>query len=132
MTLVKTADLEEIRLLLLAGKEDPIHTVPGEITGQSLEGRVALTAEPKATHKRILGGVVLPCLRRTALPEDTRMLFAGGAYLDGLGITSQLFPGENAPNGNNILLVNSLNASADGFPSAYPQRRPISRSMFKT
>jgi hypothetical protein len=38
MTLVKTADLEVIRLLFLAGKEDPIHTVPDEITGHPWKG----------------------------------------------------------------------------------------------
>jgi quercetin dioxygenase-like cupin family protein len=46
-TLVKTADLELIRLVLSAGKELPTHKVPGEITVQCLEGRVAFTAEGK-------------------------------------------------------------------------------------
>ncbi len=46
-TLVKTAELELIRLVLPAGKEIPSHRVPGEITVQCLEGRVAFTAEGK-------------------------------------------------------------------------------------
>lgn len=46
-TLVKTADLELIRLVLPAGKEIPSHKVPGEITVQCLEGRVAFTAHGK-------------------------------------------------------------------------------------
>jgi quercetin dioxygenase-like cupin family protein len=46
-TLAKTADLELIRLVLLAGKEIPNHKAPGEITVQCLEGRVAFTAEGK-------------------------------------------------------------------------------------
>src|ERR1019366_5355797 len=47
MTVVKTADLELIRLVLPAGKEIPIHKAPGEITVQCLEGRVAFTAGGK-------------------------------------------------------------------------------------
>ena len=46
-TLVKTADLELIRLVLPAGKEIPSHKAPGEITVQCLEGRVAFTADGK-------------------------------------------------------------------------------------
>ena len=46
-TLVKTTDLELIRLVLPAGKEIPTHKAPGEITVQCLEGRVAFTAEGK-------------------------------------------------------------------------------------
>lgn len=44
-TLVKTNDLELIRLVLPAGKEIPSHKAPGEITVQCLEGRIAFTAE---------------------------------------------------------------------------------------
>ena len=43
-TLVKTDRLEVIRLVLPAGKEIPPHKVPGEITVQCLEGRVAFTS----------------------------------------------------------------------------------------
>jgi len=43
-TLVKTALLTVIRLVLPAGKELPPHKAPGEITVQCLEGRVAFTA----------------------------------------------------------------------------------------
>ena len=43
-TLVKTADLEVIRLVLPLDKEIPSHNAPGEITVQCLEGRVAFTA----------------------------------------------------------------------------------------
>lgn len=43
-TLVKTASLELIRLVLPAGKAIPSHTAPGEITVQCLEGRIAFTA----------------------------------------------------------------------------------------
>ena len=47
-TLVKTADLEVIRLVLLAGKEIPSHKAPGEITVQCLEGRVTFSAHGKS------------------------------------------------------------------------------------
>src|ERR1051325_2676899 len=43
-TLVKTAPLEVIRLVVPAGKEIPPHKVSGEITVQCLEGRAAFTA----------------------------------------------------------------------------------------
>lgn len=41
-TLIKTASLEVIRLVLPAGKEIAPHHVPGEITLQCLSGRVTL------------------------------------------------------------------------------------------
>jgi quercetin dioxygenase-like cupin family protein len=43
-TLVKTATLEVIRLVIPAGKQLPRHQVRQEITIQCLEGRVAVTA----------------------------------------------------------------------------------------
>ena len=46
-TLVKTANLEVIRLVLPADKEIPLHKAPGEITVQCLEGRVAFTTHGK-------------------------------------------------------------------------------------
>lgn len=46
-TLVKTLDLELVRLVLAAGKEIPQHKAPGEITVQCLEGRVDWTADGK-------------------------------------------------------------------------------------
>ena len=42
-TLVKTTNLEVIRLILPAGKVIPLHKAPGEITVQCLEGRVEFT-----------------------------------------------------------------------------------------
>ena len=44
-TLVKTSELEVIRLTVPAGKEIPSHKAPGPITVQCLEGRVMFTAE---------------------------------------------------------------------------------------
>jgi len=43
-TLLKTETLEVLRLVLPAGKQIPSHSVPGEITVQCLEGKVAFTA----------------------------------------------------------------------------------------
>jgi quercetin dioxygenase-like cupin family protein len=43
--LVKTGNLEVIRLVIPAGKEIPSHKAPGEITVQCLEGRVVFTTE---------------------------------------------------------------------------------------
>ncbi len=42
-TIVKTGDLEVIRIVLLAGNELPPHGVPGDITVQCLEGKVKFT-----------------------------------------------------------------------------------------
>ena len=47
-TLIKTADLEVIRLVLPAGKTIPTHKAPGEITVHCLAGRVTFTAAGKA------------------------------------------------------------------------------------
>jgi quercetin dioxygenase-like cupin family protein len=46
-TLIKTAALEVIRLVIPAGKHIPSHHVPREITVQCLEGKVAFTAGEK-------------------------------------------------------------------------------------
>jgi quercetin dioxygenase-like cupin family protein len=43
-SLVKTNELELIRMVHPAGKEIPPHKAPGEITVQCLEGRIAFTA----------------------------------------------------------------------------------------
>ena len=42
-TIVKTNDLEVIRVVLLADNELPPHEVPGDITVQCLEGKVAFS-----------------------------------------------------------------------------------------
>ena len=42
-TIVKTDDLEVIRIVLLAGNELPPHEVPGDITVQCLEGKVTFS-----------------------------------------------------------------------------------------
>jgi quercetin dioxygenase-like cupin family protein len=46
-TLVKTIDLEVIRLVVPSGKEIPTHKAPGPITVQCVEGRVLFTANGK-------------------------------------------------------------------------------------
>ena len=46
-TLLKTPDMEVIRLVLPAGKQIAEHKAPGEITVQCLEGEVAFTAMGK-------------------------------------------------------------------------------------
>lgn len=57
-TLVKTTDLELIRLVLPAGKVIPLHKARGEITVQCLEGRVGFTAEGK-TQELTAGQLLL-------------------------------------------------------------------------
>ena len=53
-TLVKTNELELVRLVLPEGKEISTHKAPGEITVQCLEGRVAFTVGSQ-THKLMVG-----------------------------------------------------------------------------
>jgi quercetin dioxygenase-like cupin family protein len=45
VALFKSADLEVMRLVLLAGKSLPPHKVPGEITIQCIEGSIEVTAQ---------------------------------------------------------------------------------------
>lgn len=56
-TLVKTDELELIRLVLPAGKEIPTHQAPGKIVVQCLEGRIEFTAEGKT--QRLAAGQLL-------------------------------------------------------------------------
>lgn len=44
VALFKSADLEVMRLVLLAGSSLPPHSVPGEITVQCIEGAIDVTA----------------------------------------------------------------------------------------
>ena len=48
-TLVKTAAVTVVRMVVPAGKEVPAHTAKGELVVQCLEGKVAFTAGGK-TH----------------------------------------------------------------------------------
>lgn len=43
-TLIKTDNLEVVRLVMAAGKEIAEHQAPGEITVQCLDGKIAFTA----------------------------------------------------------------------------------------
>lgn len=45
VALFKAADLEVMRLVLVAGSSLPPHRVPGEITVQCLEGSIDITVE---------------------------------------------------------------------------------------
>jgi quercetin dioxygenase-like cupin family protein len=44
-TLIKTYDVEVIRMILPAGKEVPSHALPGEVLLQCLEGRVEVRTD---------------------------------------------------------------------------------------
>jgi quercetin dioxygenase-like cupin family protein len=48
VALFKSADLEVMRLVLMAGSSLPPHSVPGEITVQCIEGRIDVTAEGRS------------------------------------------------------------------------------------
>ena len=48
VALFKSADLEVMRLVLLAGNSLPPHSVPGEITVQCIEGSIDITTEGRS------------------------------------------------------------------------------------
>jgi quercetin dioxygenase-like cupin family protein len=56
-TLIKTAAIEVIRLVLLAGREITAHQVPGELTLQCLEGRVI--AQVDSAQVEMSGGELI-------------------------------------------------------------------------
>jgi quercetin dioxygenase-like cupin family protein len=49
-TLLKTENVEVVRLVMTAGKEISEHEAPGEIIVQCLEGKVAFTASGKISE----------------------------------------------------------------------------------
>lgn len=53
ITLVKTDNIEIIRLVMAAGKVLPEHKAHGEITVQCLEGKLAFTALGHSTLQRL-------------------------------------------------------------------------------
>lgn len=75
-TLVKTTDLELIRLIIPAGKIISFHKAPGEVIVHCLEGRVAFTAEDRTQELTVgqllyLNAGVLHALKGI---EDTSLL----------------------------------------------------------
>lgn len=48
VALFKSENLEVMRLVLLAGKSLPPHSVPGEITVQCIEGAIDVTADGRS------------------------------------------------------------------------------------
>ena len=74
--LFKTEELEVMRLVLAAGKSLPPHKVPGEITVQCIEGRIAISAEDR---RQVLGAGQMLYLRGGVMHavdalEDASML----------------------------------------------------------
>ena len=100
-TLVKTTDLELIRLIVPAGKVIPLHKAPGEITVQCLEGRVAFTAEGKTQELTAGQLLYLTAGEPHALTglEDTSLLVTlllHKSKLQQIGVV-QKTSGESAP-----------------------------------
>lgn len=74
--LFKAADLEVMRLVLVAGKSLPPHRVPGEITVHCIEGALDVTAEGKSHLLRAGQLLFLPrnTLHGVAALENTSAL----------------------------------------------------------
>jgi len=62
-TLLKTGDMEVIRLVMPVGKKIAEHQAPGEITVQCLEGEIEFTASGKT--KTLTGGRMLYLAKST-------------------------------------------------------------------
>jgi quercetin dioxygenase-like cupin family protein len=91
-TLLKSAGLELIRLVIPAGREIPPHRAPGEITVQCIEGHVALEHDGRAIDLRA-GDLVYLC------PQEIHAL---------KGIA------------NSSVLVTRLRLHADELPETFP------------
>jgi quercetin dioxygenase-like cupin family protein len=76
-TLVKTKDIEVIRLIVPAGKEIPTHEAKGEIVVQCLEGKVAYSAFGKTHHLEAGQLLYLP----TGEPHSVRGVEHGSLLL---------------------------------------------------
>lgn len=63
-TLLKSAGLELVRLVIPAGKEIPPHRAPGEITVQCVEGQVAFQHDGR-THELKPGYMIQLCPKET-------------------------------------------------------------------
>ena len=104
-TLVKTDDMEIIRLVVTAGKEIPAHSAPGELVVQCLEGKIAFD-----------------CLGQTHELEPGQMLYLAAkqphsvkGIEDGSLLLTILFPKEAVP-------VKDLvdETSDESFPASDP------------
>jgi quercetin dioxygenase-like cupin family protein len=93
-TLMKSAGLELIRLVIPAGKEIPPHRAPGEITVQCIEGHVAFEHDGHAVELHP-GDLLHLC------PQETHSL---------KGIS------------DSSVLVTRLRRHADELPEKFPSR----------
>lgn len=93
-TLLKSAGLELIRLVIPAGKEIPPHRAPGEITVQCIEGHVVVEHDGRALDLRV-GDLVYLC------PQEIHAL-------KGIADSS--------------VLVTRLRPHADELPETFPAR----------
>lgn len=123
-TLVKTHDLEVLRLVIPAGKEIPPHKAPGEISVQCLDGRVAFTGA--GTTQELSPGQLL--FLSAADPHALKGLEDSSVLVTIL--LGRVSPPASAPPQARVEIIDSVEEAAEeSFPASDPPARsPVTRS----